>query len=138
MPGKEVVTVSGLVQFRKGLRQLDSNLPKGLRVALNESSTFLIDKTRPLIPRRTGRAADSLKARSTQSAVRVGIGGKRAPYYPWLDYGGSVGRNNSVKRPFLKEGRYLYPTFRDHRAEFQKILESALVDVARGAGLEVD
>ena len=138
MPGKDKVSVDGLKEFRKGLKQLDSSLPKGLRVALNESSAFLIDKTRRVIPHRSGKAAGSLTARSTQSAVRVGIGGKRAPYYPWLDYGGSVGRNNSVKRPFLKEGRYLYPTFRDHRAEFQKILEAALVGVARGAGLEVD
>lgn len=138
MPGKDRVAVDGLKEFRKGLKQLDSSLPKGLRVALNESSTFLIDKTRRLIPHRSGKAAGSLTARSTQSAVRVGIGGKRAPYYPWLDYGGAVGRNKSVKRPFLKEGRYLYPTFRENRDEFQKILEGALVEIARGAGLEVD
>jgi hypothetical protein len=138
VPGKERVAVSGLKEFRKGLKELDSSLPKGLRVAMNESSTFLIDKTRPDIPRRSGRAADSLKARSSQSAVRIAVGGRRAPYYPWLDFGGATGRNKSAKRPFLTDGRYLYPKLREHRETFQQILQNALIGVARDAGLEVD
>lgn len=138
MPGKERVAVKGLSEFRKGLKALDRDLPKGLRIALNESATYLVDTARPLIPRRSGDAAGSLKARSTQTAVRVGVGGRKAPYYPWLDFGGKTGRNKSVKRPFLKEGRYLYPTLRDNRGKFERILETALTNVARQAGLDVD
>lgn len=132
------VIVEGLAEFNRGLRKLNSDLPKGLRIALNGCSDFLIAKTVPLIPRRSGAAARSLKARSTRTSVRIAVGGKRAPYYPWLDFGGKTGRRKSVERKFYKEGRYLYPTLRKNRDEFTKIMESALIGVARGAGLDVD
>lgn len=138
MSGRERVAVEGLAQFRKGLRALDRDLPKALRVAQNDAASFLIGKAKPLIPRRSGTAAASLKARSSQTSVRVAIGGRKAPYMPWLDFGGRVGPNDSVTRPFLKEGRYLYPTLKSNREQFADILEDALTDVARTAGLDVD
>lgn len=131
------VEVSGLKEFNKSLRKMDSDLPKALRIALNGCSDFLIQKTKPQIPKRSGRAADSLKARSTRTAVRIAVGGPKAPYYPWLDFGGKVGKKDSVVRPFFTEGRYLYPTLRKNRDEFTKIMQAAIVGVAEGAGLDV-
>jgi hypothetical protein len=137
--GRSAVRVDGLSDFRKAMKVLGgSALGKVLRKALNESATFVIDKARPLIPAVSGRARKSLKARSSQDAVRVVVGGKAAPYYPWLDYGGSVGVNDSAHRPFISEGRYLYPTLGKHRDEFERILTDALADVARQAGVETD
>jgi len=133
----DAVRVKGLAEFSRSLRKVDADAPKGLRLAANECADFLIGKTRPLIPRKTGKAAASLTARSTRTAVRISMGGKRAPHMPWLDFGGRVGRNRSVRRPFIKEGRYLYPTYHANKAQFEKILQDALVGVARGAGLEV-
>jgi hypothetical protein len=135
---KSTVSVDGLAEFNRSLRKLDSDLPKGTRIALNSCADFLVGKTKPLIPRRTGAAANSLKARSTRTSVRIGVGGKQAPYYPWLDFGGATGRGNTARRPFYTEGRYLYPTLRKNRDEFTKIMEGALVMVARNAGLDVD
>lgn len=134
----DLVKVQGLAEFSRALRKLDAEAPKGLRLAANEAANLLIGKTRPLIPRRTGKAAASLKAKSTRTLVRVSMGGPRAPYMPWLDYGGRVGRKKSVVRPFIKEGRYLYPTYHANRDEFERVLRTALVKVAQGAGLEVD
>jgi len=136
--GSWSVGVKGLTEFRKSLRTIDKDLGKGLRKALNTASDFIIGQARPLIPRKTGKAAKSLKARSSQEAVRIVVGGKAAPYYPWLDYGGNVGKDNSAHRPFISEGRYLYPTLGKHRAEFERLLQGALTDVARGAGIDVD
>lgn len=136
--GREAIRVEGLDAFRRALKKLDGDLGKMLRVSLNAASTLIIDKARPLIPTLTGKAAKSIKARSSQNTVRIAVGGKAAPYYPWLDYGGSVGRNGSAHRPFISEGRYLYPTLSKHRGEFQAILDEGLRDVARAAGLEVD
>lgn len=135
---KTTVEVEGLKEFGRSLRKLDSDLPKTLRVALNSCADFLIGKVKPTIPRRTGRAADSLKARSTRTAVRIAVGGRKAPYYPWLDFGGRVGKGKTTKRAFLSEGRYLYPGLRLHRDEFTDIMRGALVGVAERAGLEVD
>lgn len=132
------IGVTGLAQFNRALRKLDKEAPKALRVALNGAADLLIDRTRPQIPRRTGAAAASLKAKSTRTSARVAVGGRKAPYYPWLDFGGRTGRKRSVQRPFYKEGRYLFPTLKKIRPEIMDHLQSALTDVARGAGLEVD
>lgn len=132
------ISVEGLAEFNRGLRKLDSEAPKQLRIALNGVADLLVQRTLPLIPRRSGRAASSLKAKSTRTSARVSVGGRRAPYYPWLDFGGKTGRRRSVERPFYKEGRYLYPTLRRVRPEIEEALREGIVAVAVGAGLDVD
>jgi hypothetical protein len=132
------IGVEGLAEFNRSLRRMDKELPKALKLALNGVADFIIDEARKDIPRRTGKAASSLKAASTRTSVRIRVGGRRAPYYPWLDFGGRTGRRKSVRRPFIKTGRYLYPTLGKHRDHITDLLQLALVDVAQDAGLEVD
>jgi hypothetical protein len=43
----------------------------------------------------------------------------------------------SVRRPFLKEGRYIYASYFANADEYGKVLEEALLEVARQAGVEV-
>jgi hypothetical protein len=132
------IRVVGLNEFRKGLRGMDRGLPKSVRVALNDVADVLIDATRPKIPRRTGAAAASLKAQSTQSAARISVGGTKAPYYPWLDFGGKTGRRKSVVRPFYRSGRYIYPTLAEQREAIQDAMLKALAQLAATNGIEVD
>jgi len=132
------IRIRGLREFQRGLRELDKGLPKSLRLALNDAANVIVDDARPQVPRRSGRAAGSIKARSTRTLARVVGGGSRAPYYPWLDFGGRVGRNRSVRRPFLKEGRYIYASYDRRKSEFGEKLEANLLGVARKAGLGVD
>lgn len=135
----EPIRVDGLAQFSRDLKRLDAELPKALRVALNDAADLVVGRARPRVPTRSGRAARSMRARSTRTKVRVSAGGARAAYYPWLDFGGRVGRRKSVVRPFLKEGRYLYKGYFElaGTGEFQETLTDALLDVARQAGIEV-
>lgn len=134
------ISVDGLAAFSRNLKKLDSDLPKALRIALNEAAQVVVDYAAPRIPRRTGRAAASLKAKSTRTKVRVGAGGRRAPYFPWLDYGGRVGRKHATARPFIKEGRYVYKGYFAKRdsGEFQDVLTKALLGVAAQAGVVVE
>lgn len=131
------IRVDGLKNLNRALRKIDSEAPKQLRVALNESADVLVAATRPLIPRRTGRAAASLKAKSTRTAARVSMGSRAAPYMPWLDFGGKVGPKRSVVRPYIKEGRYLFPTLRKEKPAIMRALEQSLVQVITAAGLDV-
>jgi len=133
----EAIRIEGLKEFRAGLKRMDKGLPKGIRVALNSVVDIVVDDARPRIPRRTGRAAASLKSQSTQSAARIKAGGNRAPYFPWLDFGGRTGRDGSVVRPFFKKGRYVWLSFADKRTEVTHALDGALAGVAEAAGLEV-
>jgi hypothetical protein len=89
------------------------------------------------VPERTGRAAGSVRAASTQTGARVSGGSAAVPYYGWLDFGGSVGRKRSVHRPFLKTGRYIWRAFADHREEVETILRDELVKLAKENGWRV-
>ena len=136
----DAIKIDGLAQFSRNLKKLDNDLPKALRIALNEAADVVVSAALPRIPRRTGRAANSVKARSTRTLARVVGGGNRAPYYPWLDFGGRVGRKKSVKRPFFKDGRYLYVEYFAKRdsGEFERVLLQSLLKIADDAGVQVD
>lgn len=136
----EAIRVDGLAQFQRNLRRMDADLPKALRVALNQAADVVVSDAKPHVPKKTGKAAGSMKVASTRTAVRVKAGGRRAPYYPWLDFGGAVGKNKSIRRPFLKDGRYIYESYfkKTKSGEFQAVLTKALLDVAAEAGVVVD
>lgn len=134
----EPIKIDGLAEFNRDLRKLDNDLPKVLRLAHNEAAEVVVDWVKPRVPKRSGRAAGTVKAKSTRTESRVSEGSNRAPYTPWLDYGGKVGRRNSVVRPFIKEGRYLYPGLANNYDRINEVLLESLLDVARQAGVEVD
>jgi hypothetical protein len=136
VPLIEPVRIEGLADLNRSLRRVSSDAPKALRLAANKAADIVVTEARSRVPRRSGKAKASIKAKSTRTAARVSSGGRRAPYMPWLDYGGSVGPNKSVKRPFIADGRYVYPAFRSKRQQFERVLREALAEVARDAGLE--
>jgi hypothetical protein len=132
------IKITGLREFQAALKSMDADLPKQLRVALNEAAGLVIDYARPRFPRRTGRAAGSLKARSSQRAARVALGGRPAPYAPWLDFGGEGRRRGRpAPRPFIRGGRYVYEGLRVKRDEITEKMTGALTALATGAGLDV-
>ena len=132
------IQVAGLRDFQRQLKAMDAGLPKQLRLALNEAAKVVVDHATARMPSRTGRAKASLKARSTQRTARVALGGNRAPYAPWLDFGGEGRRKGRpAARPFIKAGRYVYPALDVKRGEVTEIMSEALTQLARDAGFEV-
>lgn len=131
------VEVGGLAQLSRALKKVDSEAPKQLRIGLNDAAGLLVDRTRPKIPTLTGAARRSLVARSTRTSARVAVGGKKAPYYPWLDFGGRGKKpGRPAQRDFFKEGRYVYPTLREIRPLIEKQLQDSITAVIRSAGLK--
>jgi hypothetical protein len=131
------IKVSGLKEFQRALKQMDGESQKQLRVVLNQSAETVAVGAARRVPRRTGRAAASLRAQSSQREARVMGGSKKVPYYGWLDFGGRIGRDKSQRRPFVQSGRYMYPTFAANRDSIYKALQKGLAELARTAGLEV-
>jgi len=130
------IKVKNLKPLSGALKKIDQDAPKQLRMALNGVADIVVQAVRPQIPRKTGAAAKSVKTKSTRTSARISVGGARASYYPWLDFGGSVGPRKSVHRPFIKEGRYLYPTLAREQANITKALEDALSQLISDAGLK--
>lgn len=132
----EPIRIDGLRQFQAALKQMDGESQKQLKVALDNVSRVVATAAARRVPRRSGRAAASLRAQSSQREARVLGGSKKVPYYGWLDFGGRIGKNKSVHRPFVRSGRYLWPAVAANRAPLEKALQDALLTLARDAGLE--
>lgn len=140
MAGSGRIEVTGLREFRSGLRRVDRGLPREVRVILNKAAEIVVDEARPRVPvgpPPRGHAFTSVRSASTQSSGRVKGGGARFPYYPWLEFGGRVGRNNSVERTRTPEGRYIFPAFEDKRDEVREEMRDGLRDLVRRSGLRV-
>jgi hypothetical protein len=131
------IRVDGMRELQAALKAVDGEAQKELRVVGNEVAELIVSGAQRLVARRSGRARGSIRAQSGQREVRISAGGGRAPYYAWLDFGGNVGRKGSVGRAFLRDGRYLYPTYQRRRAELVTRLERGLAALVARAGLEV-
>lgn len=141
----DAVKIEGFREFRQNLRALDRDLGKAVRLAFNDAADLVVQEARPKVPSRSGRARGSVRAQSTQTMARVSGGGSRAPYYPWLDFGGQIGSRSGKavgrrgRRPWVgKDGRYIYPAYTRNRGRFVEVMQDGLVKVARQAGFEVE
>ena len=136
MAVRDPVRIEGLRELQKALKTMDGQSQKRLRIVLNGAADLVVQAANPRIPRRTGRAAASMRPSSGQREASVKAGGGRVPYFGFLDFGGNVGRGDSVKRPFIRDGRYLYPAYRDRKAAIREKISKGLDDLIRDAGLD--
>lgn len=133
----DAVRITGLRELQASLKAIDGDAQKELRLVLNKAVDGLVDRARPLIPSLTGKARGSLKAQSSQREARVVAGGARVPYVPWLEFGGRVGRKKSIARPFLPNGRYLFPTFKKVYPDVVSAVADGVFGLIEKHGLDV-
>lgn len=136
MPVIDPIRIDGLRDLQAALRAMDGESQKLLRGTLNQAAETVAAGARRRVPTRTGKAAGSIKVASSQREARVKAGGTKAPYMPWLDYGGRVGRGKSVVRPFVKGGRYVYPTYFANRDSILKGLSDSIDKLITQVGLD--
>lgn len=108
---------------------------KELGRAGKEAADVVARAARDKVPVVTGRARSSVRAVARSGGGAVAGGGAKVPYYGWLDFGGRVGRNNSVTRPVIQRGRFIYPALDEHHDEVVDTYERLLRDVLRAADL---
>jgi hypothetical protein len=133
------IRVEGLRALNKSLKALSTDAPKALRLAGNEAADLIVKTARPKVPTgpgKGGHAASSVKAASTRTAARVKAGGPKYPYFPWLDFGGKVGRRKRTVRPFLRSGRYVWKAYGEQREKVAATLADGLEQVIADAGLD--
>jgi hypothetical protein len=130
------IRVRGLKELQGAFRTIDGELPKELRVEFKAIAMSVAEKAARDVPRLTGAAARSIKPRATQKGFGLAAGGDKAPHYPWLDFGGRVGRNRSIARPVIAGGRYLYPTIAENREEIGEATDAAIKRAVARAGFD--
>jgi len=141
------IEVRGLREVQSAFRKVDKDLPKELRVEFKAIAEDVATGIRAKVPQLTGHAAASVRPRASQRGAAIAFGGNAAPYFPWLDFGGTTGKGHrpgvaysgSVKRDWKGrpgDGRYVYPTITERSKDIEQAAEDAVMKVAHNAGLE--
>lgn len=129
--------VTGLQELESSFAAAAHDAGPALLDAIDDSVRGLVARARPLIPSLSGRARASLHADRGPRGATLTAGGPRVLYFGWLDYGGRVGRQRSVSRPFLPDGRYIWPTFTRHYDDLVDSAADSVFRVLERDGLEV-
>lgn len=135
------VRVQGIPQLRSALRKIDAELPREMNQEFGKLAAKIAEKIAGKVPRLSGKAAGSVKGRS---GGKIAFGGSAAPYFPWLDFGGSTGRGHkpgasgsgSIKRATPPDGRYVYPTLKEERGTIHDDVDRLISRLASQAGFE--
>lgn len=136
-PSQPAVRVSGVKELIASLKQVETKLPNELRKAFNEAAKHVTAKAKPMVPVHSGALLTSIKPASTQKSGRVAYTpASKVPYAGWIDFGGRItGPKGTRIRPFVKEGRYLFPAAEKERGPVVDTLENELGKLIRRAGL---
>lgn len=162
------MAMPGLADLSASLRRVAPETKAEFQRELREIGKMVQTDAQGLMSfkRPTGKAKRSVKVKVVSrrgfEGVQISEGGPVAPYTPWLDFGGSVGRgrrssarvtligggrvqvqrtgsrgSGSVVRPYIKDGRYLYPAYYRRYDDMVKATLEAVRKAAQRAGLEV-
>ena len=138
------VKVVGLSELRRACSVMGEEMRLYLREELKKLAGVVVTRTKPKIPVITGAAAGSVRAVIAGGGAAVRAGSAAVPYYGWLDFGGIIRHyphanihhtmQHLIKRPFIREGRYLYPTADESAVEMAPMVEAMLDRLAVKAG----
>ncbi len=148
------IRVQGLGALNRAFKAVDDKVSgDGLKAAFLGIATAVASKARVGVPvgggLTPGAAAGSIQPHSTTRGASISFGGQAAPYMPFLDFGGSVGRGHipgrpwsgSIKRTWMGkpvgEGRYVYPAISSEREHTADAVEAAIAEIARNQDFEV-
>jgi hypothetical protein len=129
----ELVGAAQAAELRAALRECSDDIGDLVFSELEDIAKTIVADVRGRVPRVTGAAAGSYRAR----AGGIIFGGPDVPYVPWLEFGGAVGGKKATIRPRVKGGRYLYPTIAENFADIEKRVDD-LIGIATGGYLEVE
>jgi hypothetical protein len=128
----ELVGAAQMAELKYALRSVSDEVADVVLSELEDIAKGVAADARKRVPYRSGRAQQSYKAQG--SAIVFGDG---VPYVPWLEFGGAVGRKGSVKRPYVREGRYVYPAINAAMADIEARVGDLIAQMTAGY-LEVE
>lgn len=144
------VEVRGLKELSAAFQQLDDDTAQRLKASMLDISQGVVSVATALVVADvgSGKASSSIKAKASTRGASIAFGGTRAPYFPWLDFGGSVGRGHKVGvawsgaiirdwkgRP-AGDGRYVYVAIKEQGPTIRAKVGEAIEAAIASAGFE--
>ena len=134
------IQIEGMKELEANLRKLSPGTARAFDAEMAGIAREIADAVRRQMPDKSGTARASVRSSVEGGNIVILAGGPEAPYYPWLDFGGTlrpVGlRWNTQHRPFFKEGRWIYPTIARRRPAIYLAGTAAVERAKREAGLK--
>lgn len=150
------INVTGLAELRRALRKVDASILPELREGLKGAADIVVRDVKAQVPRRTGRAAASVRSVSSGNTIYIKAGGARVPYFGWLEFGGQlpghhyrsrkamwwpgadhpIAHARGAYRPKVPDGRYIRPTIARRTNDIVDAAGDAFDSAARKAGLK--
>lgn len=113
------VEVIGGPQAAADLRRWADHLPAEVAKAAGPFAERVADQVRARVPVLTGTLAGSVESGDSEDGgVEVSLG-DGVDYAGWIEFGGSRGR------PYVPDGRYLYPTALEEQDQFAETAAKA-------------
>jgi hypothetical protein len=107
-----VVTVVGMKALARDLAKLTDDrgaLNKALAAAGATAVAPIAAATRSGLPQDTGRLSGDVRVTSSKSGAAVRMGRSSLRYAGWVEFGGTRKVPHVSSRPFLSQGRYMFP-----------------------------
>jgi phage gpG-like protein len=118
----EIVLV-GVDDAMADLRRWADEVAPAVAKAAEPFAARVAEQAAGAVPVVSGQLAGSIESSSDVDGVAVGYDGS-VPYDGWIEFGGTRGR------PYVSEGRYLYPTALAAADEFAQVASDAADDLA--------
>lgn len=93
------VVIQGMPQLRRQLNALGDAAVNDLKDVHQQNADLVLNEARTIVPVRTGRLRETLRASGTKTGGRVRAGFKKVPYAGPIHFGWS--RRNIKPNPFL-------------------------------------
>lgn len=118
------VSVKRLEEEKRKLSDIKRIADDSLKTVKADYANRVVRRAKDLTPTVTGRARNSIRI---ISGGAIQGGDSNVPYFGWLDFGGDIfnGRG-TIKRPYIKGGRIIYPALREEDPELEKVLGAAV------------
>lgn len=134
------IELRGILELQRAFKQVDKDLPDELKAEFLKVARDVANEAMSKVPSRSGRAAASIKPKASKRGASIAFGGNAAPYFPWLNFGGTTGRGHgpggggAIARDRVTPDRYIYSTIEAKRDETRQAVDHALEKVIGSAG----
>jgi hypothetical protein len=137
-----VVGIVGMAALRRDVNRMTDDVSGPLYAAIKRAGLQVAEPVAAAVrarlpsgPRTTGRLQGDVRVGATRTGASVRMGRKTVPYAGWVEFGGTRKRPWPSERPFVKDGRYLFPAARDLSAQTAADYTAALQAVFDSPGV---
>lgn len=118
-----------------GVDAFIDRLPEAEAQWEHDAAGMVVKSARPTVPVDTGAARRSVRVLDYSGGAAAAGGSVAVPYFGWLSFGGAAGRNHSVHRAVVPDGRYLWPGYLREHGAIELLGRTILWEALHDAGL---